>query len=262
MMKSGTLLGILFILSSLATVKVASFAPVSTNQSLSSAYAFASSSSPHYQYVLRGAIFSTLNDNEVSIEEWTPLTDDGGVKMREISSTDNAAPDTFKGKDVTVEYIGSIARRDWSVDDINTCWLPEQGLTPLAPKLFKGFDINGEKLMNAKKFNKKFILQGLGVLKEAKVESLFQAAQDLKRSEQTHPAGTVFDKNQFTFRLGKGMSIKAFDLAIREMRVGQTVSLVARCDYAYGERGLRGDGKFLIPPYATVQFDLTFLEIK
>ena len=164
--------------------------------------------------------------------------------------------------DVTVEYVGSIAPRDWTAEDVVACWLPDHGLSKLAPELFRAFGIDGARLANPKKFNRKFIFEGLGVLKEARIDALLKAAEDLKASEETHPEGTVFDKNRFTFRLGKGMSIPAFELAVAEMKVGQTVSLVARCDYAYGSRGLRGAGNFLVPPYATVQYDLTLVEIK
>lgn len=248
-MKSATLPNILLILASLVPVEVGAF----------------SSLSRHYRQ--HDSAFFATNANDIGVEEWTSLTDCGGVKMSVMSSSDNDAavedlPFPDKGKDVTVEYIGSIAPRDWSVDDILACWLPDQGLTALAPELFEAFDIDGAKLANAKKFNEKFIVEGLGVRKEAKVTTLLEAVQDLERSERTHPAGTVFDKNQFTFRLGKGMSIRAFDLAVSRMKVGQTVSLVARCDYAYGKRGLRAAGKILVPPYATVQYDLTLVEIK
>lgn len=270
-MQSVTQRSILLALASLATLKVqvGAFAPVSFHQILSSVVASLSSS--HRQHV-SGAAFSARTSNDIDVEEWISLTDDGGVKIRtispssEVASPDGASeeglefPDT--GKDVTVAYIGRISPRDWSVEDINACWLPEQGLAPLTPELFEAFDIDGEKLMDAKKMSKKFIVEGLGVRKEAKIDSFFRAAQDLAKSERTHSAGTVFDENKFTFRLGKGMSIRAFDLAIRNMTVGQTVSLVGRCDYAYGKRGLRAAGKNLVPPYATVEYDLTLVEIK
>lgn len=259
MTKTTTLFGF-----SLAAINVGAFVPVSNHRCRLSASP--PSSSPHRQNI---APLSARNANDVDVEEWTSLTDDSGVKMRVISSpvsSSSSAAQEFPfpepGNDVTVEYVGSIAPRAWSVDDVNACWLPEQGLSSLAPELFEAFDIDGEKLMNPKKFSKKFIFEGLGVLKQAKIDTLSQAAQDLARSEKDHPAGTVFDKNRFTFRLGKGMSIEAFDLAVREMRVGETVSVVARCDYAYGVRGLRSAGKFLVPAYGTVQYDLTLVEIK
>lgn len=246
------------VIASLTTAKVGAFA-FSAHQSLSSTFAPSPSA-------VSGAFYSGKNTCDVvGTEEWIALTDDGGAKLRTISIPSEAGeglPLPGAGDDVTVEYVGRIHPRNWSAEDVNACWLPEQGLTPLAPKLFEAFDIDGDKLTNAKKMSKKFIFEGLGVLKEAKIDTLFRAAQELKESERTHPAGTVFDENAFTFRLGKGGAIRAFDLAIREMRVGQTASLVVRCDYAYGKRGLRVSGKVLVPPYATVQYDLTLVEIK
>jgi hypothetical protein len=211
-------------------------------------------------------------------KEWTSLTDDGGVKIRVISppspsSNDNNdnndtaeegedLPD-LKGKDVTVEYIGSIASRNWSVNDVIDCWLPDQGLsTSLAPELFKAFDVDYKRLTNSTKFGIKFIKEGLGVLKESKQTTLFEAAQSLKQSDMLHVPGTVFDKNTFSFRPNKGQVIKAFDLAIGTMQVGQTCSILARCDYAYGSKGLRMNGKVVVPPYATVQYEVTFIEVK
>jgi FKBP-type peptidyl-prolyl cis-trans isomerase len=73
----------------------------------------------------------------------------------------------------------------------------------------------------------------------------------------------VFDKNTFSFRPNKGQVIKAFDLAIGTyMKVGQTCLILARCDYAYGSKGLRMNGKVVVPPYATVQYEVTFIEVK
>ncbi|KAL7491206.1 hypothetical protein ACHAWT_000625 [Skeletonema menzelii] len=215
--------------------------------------------------------FAAQKFNDVSsaqeVDGWTSLTDGGGVKLKVISSSslpDAGAADKLdlKGKDVTVEYIGSIAARNWSAQDVIDCWLPDQGLSSLAPELFEAFDIDYKRLTNPNKFGIKFIKEGLGILKDAKQTTLFEAAQELKRSEESHMEGTVFDKNQFTFRPGKGQVIRAFDLAIAEMKVGQTVSVVARCDFAYGSKGLRVGGKDLVPPYATVQYDITLVEIK
>jgi len=259
------------LLASLAVVKVGAFAPVSTHP-ISSVFLALSPPHTHSQYV-SGAALSARTTDDVFVEEWTSLTDDGGVKIRTISppsasdvalsdaAVEDSSPYLEAGTDVTVEYVGRIHPRDWSVDDIIACWLPEQGLGPLAPELFKGFHIDGERLMDSKKMSKKFIFEGLGVQREAKIDTFFRAAQDLAKSEETHPVGTVFDENKFTFRVGKGMTIRAFDLAIREMRVGQTASLIGRCDYAYGKRDLRAAGKILVPPYATVQYDLTLVEI-
>ena len=211
-------------------------------------------------------LFNKVNSAQ-EVDGWTSLTDDGGVKLKVISSSSSPDTDTtdkidLKGKDVTVEYIGSIAARNWNTQDVIDCWLPDQGLSSLAPELFEAFDIDYNRLTNPKKFGIKFIKEGLGILKDAKQTTLFEAAQELKKSEKSFVEGTVFDKNQFTFRPNKGQVIKAFDLAVAEMKVGQTVSVVARCDFAYGSKGLRVGGKDLVPPYATVQYDVTLVEVK
>ena len=247
---------ILHVLVSFTILHILAFSPIPTHQ--------------HHPFALSAK--ETVSDVQLDVEEWKALTDDGGVKMRVLLSSPNTkeASDgnskadvgiNMKGKDVTVEYIGSIAARNWTAMDIVECWLPDQGLPSLAPELFKAFNINGTKLTGPK-FSKKFIFEGLGIIKEAKIQTLYDAAQSIKESEMIHVEGTVFDKNQFTFRVGKGMSIRAFDFAVQNMKVGETVALVARCDYAYGSRGLRSNGKFLVPPYATVQYDLTLINIK
>merc|ERR1712241_160857 len=192
------------------------------------------------------------------------MGEDGGVKMRLISGPSSAkgapsSPITSKD-DVTVEYVAFIAERDWTVEDAVACWLPDQGLDAVAPELFRSFNINGTRLMDAGFFTEKFVFEGLGV--RNKVKKLVGAAQELKGYERSHPPGTVFDKNRFTFRLGKGQAIQAFELALNEMRPGDSVSLLVRTDYAYGKGGLRSAGKFVVPPYATVSFDLTFVEKK
>jgi len=225
------------------------------------AFSLASIDTTSRQRPLQTPIAFKRSSQEV---EWTSLTDDGGVKMQVISDggVTEGQIENLRGKDVTVEYIGSIAARDWGVEDVIACWLPDQGLPSLAPELFRAFGIDSKRLTNSTKFSVKFIREGLGILKDAKQTTLFEAAQDLKRSEQTHMYGTIFDKNQFTFRPGKGQVIRAFDLAITKMKIGQTVSLVARSDYAYGSKGLRVMGNVLVPPYATVQYNVTLVEVK
>ena len=246
---------ILLVVGCIFAVSVNSFSPKSP---------FPTSSPPPAPRSVELLSTRIANDVEVDIDGWRSLTEDGGVKMR--SSSHDSSKDlkypTVGKDDVTVDYVGSYAERNWTIEDVNECWLPDQGLTDLAPKLFVAFNINGTKLMDETKFTKKFIFEGLGVTKECKNNNLLCAAQELKETETSHPAGMVFDKNRFTFRLGKGMAIKAFDLALREMKPGDTATVLARCDYAYGRNGLRSEGKFLVPPYATVAYDLTLVEIQ
>lgn len=58
----------------------------------------------------------------------------------------------------------------------------------------------------------------------------------------------------FTFKLGQGQVIKAWDKAVATMRVGEKAVIQARSDYAYGSSGM-GD----IPPDSDLNFEVEFV---
>ncbi|BFZ05343.1 hypothetical protein BsWGS_08383 [Bradybaena similaris] len=69
--------------------------------------------------------------------------------------------------------------------------------------------------------------------------------------------GTKFDSSRdrgekFTFSLGKGQVIKAWDVGVASMRRGEVAKLTCRADYAYGESGSPPK----IPPNATLVFEI------
>ena len=79
--------------------------------------------------------------------------------------------------------------------------------------------------------------------------------------------GTVFDSNvdpafnhvePFTFTLGAGQVIRGWDVGVLGMKQGEKRTLEIQPDYAYGERGAGN----IIPPNATLVFDVELLEIK
>lgn len=76
--------------------------------------------------------------------------------------------------------------------------------------------------------------------------------------------GTVFDStakrnnDPFIFNLGAGMVIKGWDEGVLGMKVGEERTLTIPYDMAYGENGIPG----VIPPKATLIFDVVLLEIK
>ncbi|KAM7492023.1 hypothetical protein LguiA_034944 [Lonicera macranthoides] len=65
--------------------------------------------------------------------------------------------------------------------------------------------------------------------------------------DTTHEDNTVF-----TFELGTGTVIKAWDVALKTMKVGEVAKITCQPDYAYGAAGSPPD----IPPSATLIFEV------
>ncbi|XP_020551043.1 peptidyl-prolyl cis-trans isomerase FKBP20-1 isoform X1 [Sesamum indicum] len=69
--------------------------------------------------------------------------------------------------------------------------------------------------------------------------------------------GEVFDTTHedntiFTFELGKGSVIKAWDIALKTMKVGEVAKITCKPEYAYGSAGSPPD----IPPDSTLIFEI------
>ncbi|KAJ8636702.1 hypothetical protein MRB53_010969 [Persea americana] len=69
--------------------------------------------------------------------------------------------------------------------------------------------------------------------------------------------GEIFDTTRedntvFSFEIGKGTVIKAWDIALRTMKVGEVAKITCKPDYAYGNAGSPPD----IPPNATLIFEV------
>ena len=67
------------------------------------------------------------------------------------------------------------------------------------------------------------------------------------------------DRNQeFTFTLGEGQVIRAWDIGFASMRKNEHAVLVCKPEYGYGERGAGAD----IPPNSTLIFDVELLSFE
>ncbi|XP_031149233.1 peptidyl-prolyl cis-trans isomerase FKBP4 [Sander lucioperca] len=75
--------------------------------------------------------------------------------------------------------------------------------------------------------------------------------------------GTHFDSSRdrgekFSFELGKGQVIKAWDIGIATMKVGELCQLICKPEYAYGSAGSPPK----IPPNATLVFEVELFEFR
>ncbi|KAL7480681.1 hypothetical protein ACHAW6_006346 [Cyclotella cf. meneghiniana] len=200
---------------------------------------------------------------------WIPLVpveNDFQSPVRKIV-TDEGTGDTPQcGSTVEIEYIGTlVGEKHWSSDDVVSCWLSQlQGLSDLS-QLFLDQDIDGSMLLDETRFTEDYCVQELGISNKINAKKLIMAARRISKQQEEHEPGHVFDSSttrgkNFSFVLGGGKAIKAIDLAVSSMKVGEQAKLVCRSDYAYGSEGLRSTkGDTIVPPFATLHFDLKLI---
>ena len=104
-----------------------------------------------------------------------------------------------------------------------------------------------------------------GIIKEVLREGSGDVPSNGAKIE-AHYTGTLMDGTQFDssrdrgetfkFDLGQGRVIKAWDRGFATMKKGERANLIAKSDYAYGERGAGAD----IPGGATLKFDVELID--
>ncbi|KAL1116828.1 hypothetical protein AAG570_005298 [Ranatra chinensis] len=105
-----------------------------------------------------------------------------------------------------------------------------------------------------------------GVLKEiikegTDGEKLFTGCNVFVHYDGKFTDGTEFDSSRkgsqpFSFAIGKGLVIKAWDIGIATMKRGETARFFCREDYAYGKLGSPPK----IPPEATLVFEVEMID--
>ena len=202
-----------------------------------------------------------INNNE----DWISLLsdkDDFSVKKRTLVEGDGVIPG--EGDLVEINYVGTLvgdAPLDWTVDNVVDCWLShQQGLQELIP-IFKEEGIDGKQLLDDTYFTEDFISTTLGVDNKIRCKKLAMASRRL--SKEVYTDGYQFDSNAehpYSFTVGKKKVIAAMELAIPTMKVGETAQIITLSNYAYGPEGYRkSNGEVVVPPFATLRFDITLL---
>ena len=67
------------------------------------------------------------------------------------------------------------------------------------------------------------------------------------------PSGRIFDSGVFSFNLGRGEVIEAWDIAFKHLKLGEEATIFCPSATAYGRRGAGKD----IKGYQTLIFDIT-----
>ncbi|KAL7525505.1 hypothetical protein ACHAXR_001040 [Thalassiosira sp. AJA248-18] len=168
-----------------------------------------------------------------------------------------------KGSTIELEYTGTLlGEKEWSTNDVVECWLSQlQGLDQLAPTFLEN-EIDGTKLMDDSYFTEAYCMEQLGISNKIQAKKLIMASRRLIKQQEEYSPGTEFDSSvsrgkNYSFVLGGGKVIKAMELAVSSMKVGEQARIVCRADYAYGSEGLRtSKGDVMVPPFATLCFEL------
>eukprot|EP00551_Chaetoceros_affinis_P011861 CAMPEP_0203676818 /NCGR_PEP_ID=MMETSP0090-20130426/25866_1 /ASSEMBLY_ACC=CAM_ASM_001088 /TAXON_ID=426623 /ORGANISM="Chaetoceros affinis, Strain CCMP159" /LENGTH=243 /DNA_ID=CAMNT_0050543489 /DNA_START=43 /DNA_END=771 /DNA_ORIENTATION=+ len=201
---------------------------------------------------------SLLPETEVA-EEDSPVKK---LVLQQGNDDDENVPP--RGSTVEINYVGILggSQEHWSVDDVIECWLQSQQGLSILEEPFRSMNVDGTVLMDPSKFTEEFVAKDLGVSNKIQCKKTIMAAKRLWNQLEEFPEGAEFDSSSkreksFSFVLGEGKVIKAMDLVVATMRVGEKARVVCRSDYGYGSEGYRTvKGDVVVPPFRTLCFDI------
>jgi len=196
------------------------------------------------------------------------ITNEAAAPVKKLVIKEGNGDIPAAGSKVEIEYVGTIgsSQESWTVDDVLDCWLNnQQGLYDVLSGPFRDNDIDGVMLLNDELFNEEFVSEQLKISNKIQCKKTIMAAKRLRKQIEEFPEGTEFDSSiskgkAFEFILGKGKVIKAMDMLVSTMKVGEQAKIICRSDYGYGSEGYRKvNGDVMIPPFATLCFNITLL---
>mmetsp|Transcript_18364 Transcript_18364/g.42363 ORF Transcript_18364/g.42363 Transcript_18364/m.42363 type:complete len:274 (+) Transcript_18364:91-912(+) len=153
----------------------------------------------------------------------------------------------------------------WNTKAVLDCWLAEQqGLFEPLAAAFVENSVDGSMLLDENVFTEDFCATTLDLSNKIQCKKTMMAARRLRATVSDFPHGKQFDSKSvdspYKFVLGKGKTIRAMELLVGSMAVGECSEVISRCDYGYGADGFRtSQGDVLVPPFCGLSFTVTLL---
>ncbi|MEA5534376.1 FKBP-type peptidyl-prolyl cis-trans isomerase [Crocosphaera sp. XPORK-15E] len=140
-----------------------------------------------------------------------------------------------------------------------------ENITQITPETLLTLNITNKELT---KMDLENTVETPSGLKYVEVKEGDGASPTTGKTVTVHYTGTLengkkFDSSRdrgqpFSFKIGVGQVIKGWDEGVASMKVGGRRTLIIPADLGYGARGAGG----VIPPNATLIFDVELLEVK
>eukprot|EP00537_Pseudo-nitzschia_pungens_P013408 CAMPEP_0172385334 /NCGR_PEP_ID=MMETSP1061-20121228/3007_1 /TAXON_ID=37318 /ORGANISM="Pseudo-nitzschia pungens, Strain cf. pungens" /LENGTH=275 /DNA_ID=CAMNT_0013114303 /DNA_START=52 /DNA_END=879 /DNA_ORIENTATION=- len=236
---------------------------------------------------------SSSSSSSGATSTWTNLVpDDDSAPVRKKvveDSSESAARIPQPGETVSIEYVGRLVLNNnnnnnnenddddslcdgigigsWTTPGVLECWLKEQqGLYDVLGPALEERSIDSRALLDLTEDG----LEGMDVLSnKIQRKKTIMAIRRLKTTLSEFREGATFDASGdrgdgvYRFVLGRGKTIRAMELGVASMAVGERSTLVCRADYGYGSEGYRkSGGDVVVPPFCGLEFDVKLVGIE